>query len=59
VLVVWGTDDRFCPASGTWKILENCQHVQAEIFNRCGHWVMTEYPSEFNRRCVDFMGSSG
>ena len=59
VLVFWGTDDLFCPVSGTWKLLENCPSVQAEIFNRCGHWVMTEYPGEFNRRCVDFMGFSG
>ena len=55
VLVFWGTEDRFCPASGTWKILQNCRSVQAEVFNRCGHWVMTEYPTQFNRRCLDFM----
>jgi len=55
ILVFWGTEDRFCPASGVWKLLEHCNSVQAEIFNRCGHWVMTEYPGAFNRRCLDFL----
>ena len=55
ILVFWGTEDRFCPASGVWKLLEHCACVQAEIFNRCGHWVMTEYPGAFNRRCLDFL----
>jgi 4,5:9,10-diseco-3-hydroxy-5,9,17-trioxoandrosta-1(10),2-diene-4-oate hydrolase len=55
VLVFWGMEDHFCPVSGVWKILKHCHCAQAEIFNRCGHWVMTEYPSEFNRRCLDFL----
>ena len=59
VLVFWGTDDQFCPASGVWKLLEHCSTVQAELLNRCGHWVMTEYPSLFNRRCLEFLNSNG
>lgn len=55
VLVFWGTEDQFCPASGVWKVLNGCASVQAEVLNRCGHWVMTEYPERFNRRCIDFL----
>lgn len=55
VLVFWGMEDHFCPASGVWKLLERCHCVQAEILNRCGHWVMTEYPTTFNRRSLEFL----
>jgi len=54
-LVFWGSDDRFCPASGTWKILGMGGSVQAELVNRCGHWVMAEYPALFNERCLSFL----
>lgn len=54
-LVFWGTEDRFCPASGTWKILQLKGNVQAELLNYCGHWVMSEYPEVFNARCLSFL----
>ena len=54
-MVFWGTDDRFCPASGTWKILQMKGNVQAELVNYCGHWVMSEYPELFNERCLSFL----
>ena len=54
-LVFWGTDDRFCPASGVWKILTMKGGVQAELVNYCGHWVMSEYPDHFNQRCLTFL----
>lgn len=54
-LVFWGTEDRFCPASGTWKILQMKGNVQAELVNYCGHWVMSEYPELFNERCLSFL----
>ncbi len=54
-LVFWGTEDRFCPASGTWKILHMKGNVQAELVNYCGHWVMSEYPELFNERCLSFL----
>lgn len=57
VLVFWGTEDKFCPPEGVWKILSSADRVQAEVLNRCGHWVMAEYPQLFNRRCLDFLGA--
>lgn len=56
-LVFWGTEDRFCPASGTWKILQMKGNVQAELVNYCGHWVMSEYPDLFNERCLSFLST--
>lgn len=58
ILVFWGTDDRFCPVEGVWKILHTAPSVQAELLNRCGHWVMTEYPQLFNHRTADFLENS-
>lgn len=54
-LVFWGTEDRFCPSTGTWKILSMKGPVQAELVNYCGHWVMSEYPDLFNQRCLSFL----
>ncbi len=54
-LTFWGTEDRFCPPMGVWKLLEGVPSAQAELVNRCGHWVMSEYPELFNRRCIDFL----
>jgi 4,5:9,10-diseco-3-hydroxy-5,9,17-trioxoandrosta-1(10),2-diene-4-oate hydrolase len=59
ILVFWGTDDHFCPASGAWKLLDRCPSVQAEILNQCGHWVMAEHPPLFNQRCLDFLAAEG
>lgn len=55
ILVFWGTEDKFCPAEGAWKILKQCPQVQAELLNRCGHWVMSEYPTLFNERTLAFL----
>ncbi|EGG28694.1 2-hydroxy-6-oxo-6-phenylhexa-2,4-dienoate hydrolase [Aequoribacter fuscus] len=55
VAVFWGTDDKFCPATGTQTILDNCPNVQAHLLNNCGHWVMVEYAEFFNRTCIDFL----
>ena len=54
-LVFWGTEDRFCPADGVWKILAMNGQVEAQMVNHCGHWVMSEYPALFNDRCHAFL----
>lgn len=54
-LVFWGTEDRFCPADGIWKILAMPGQVEAQMVNQCGHWVMSEYPALFNERCRAFL----
>ncbi|OEY66309.1 alpha/beta fold hydrolase [Marinobacter sp. X15-166B] len=51
----WGTDDRFNPASGTFKIVENAPNARFTVLNRCGHWVQVEHQELFNRQCLDFL----
>lgn len=58
MLVFWGTEDKFCPATGVWKMLQSSGQVQAELLNHCGHWVMTEYPELFNARSLEFLSNS-
>ena len=58
ILVFWGTEDKFCPASGVWKMLKGGGQVQAELLNHCGHWVMTEYPELFNTRSLEFLATT-
>ena len=58
MLVFWGTEDKFCPASGVWKMLKGAGNVQAELLNHCGHWVMTEYPTLFNARSLEFLSKT-
>ena len=55
MLVFWGSEDKFCPAIGAWKLLESGGLVQVELLNHCGHWVMSEYPALFNERCISFL----
>jgi 4,5:9,10-diseco-3-hydroxy-5,9,17-trioxoandrosta-1(10),2-diene-4-oate hydrolase len=55
ISVFWGTNDKFCPASGTQTLLDHCPNVRAQVLNNCGHWVMIEYADYFNRMCLDFL----
>ena len=54
-LVFWGTEDKFCPASGVWKLLQAPANVQAQLVNQCGHWVMAEYSDIFNAQSIEFL----
>lgn len=55
VLGFWGSDDKFCPAEGAFKVLTHCQNARFVLVNRCGHWVMVEHRDLFNRTCLDFL----
>ena len=55
LLGFWGTDDRFCPASGAHKLLDGCPNVEFVLVNRCGHWVMVEHAQMFNSTTLDFL----
>lgn len=58
VLGFWGTNDRFCPASGAMRVLEHCPDARFVLVNRCGHWVMVEHAEMFNRTLLDFLRNS-
>lgn len=55
VLGLWGINDQFCPVSGAYKLAERVPNVRVTLFNKCGHWVMVEHATVFDRLCVDFM----
>jgi len=55
ILGFWGVNDRFCPSSGSQKILERCPDVEFTLVNRCGHWVMVEHRDMFNHATLDFL----
>lgn len=58
VLGFWGTNDKFCPASGAMRVLERCTDARFVLVNRCGHWVMVEHAEMFNRTLLDFLRNS-
>lgn len=55
VLGFWGTNDRFCPASGAMTVLKTCPDVEFVLVNRCGHWVMVEHADMFNQTTLAFL----
>lgn len=55
ILGFWGTDDKFNPASGTFKCLENAPNCRFTVLNQCGHWVQVEHQTLFNRQCLEFL----
>lgn len=55
ILGFWGINDKFNPASGTFKCLENAPNCRFTLLNQCGHWVQVEHQKLFNRQCLDFL----
>jgi len=55
VLIVWGKDDRIIPVSHARIALENIPGARLELFDRCGHMPMLEYPDRFNKLVLDFL----
>lgn len=55
VLGLWGMDDCFCPVSGALSLAARVPNARVTLFARCGHWVMVEHASTFNRLCIDFL----
>ena len=55
VLGFWGNEDQFCPVSGAGILSEGCRRSRVTRISQCGHWVMVEYATFFNRTSVDFL----
>jgi len=36
-------------------IANQCKGARVMLLNGCGHWVMVEQPSVFNRLSIDFL----
>lgn len=58
ILGFWGINDRFNPASGTFKVIENAPNARFTVLNQCGHWVQVEHKELFNRQCLDFLSDN-
>lgn len=55
ILVFWGMNDKFCPASGANTLMQACRHIRCVLLSECGHWVMVEHRDLFNRDCLAFL----
>jgi pimeloyl-ACP methyl ester carboxylesterase len=55
-LVVWGQQDRFLPISHMATLMKLIPHAVPLVMERCGHVPMIEYPREFSRASLEFIG---
>ena len=55
VLAFWGTNERMMPDSGITGLAKNCKNLTMILVSECGHWVMVEYETLFNRECLEFL----
>lgn len=55
MLVLWGRDDEFCPATGIQHFLNADCDARCMSFNNVGHWVQVERAAEFNSHVLAFL----
>jgi 4,5:9,10-diseco-3-hydroxy-5,9,17-trioxoandrosta-1(10),2-diene-4-oate hydrolase len=55
VLGFWGLDEQMMPENGIMAMAKNIRQLRLVLVSECGHWVMVEHESMFNRYCLDFL----
>jgi len=55
-LVIWGRQDRILPASQAFDAAARIPGARLHVFEHCGHMPNVEYPEEFNRLVLEFLG---
>lgn len=55
MLVMWGSEDKFCPETGVFHFFEAGCDVRSMRFAGVGHWVQVERREEFNRHVLAFL----
>jgi pimeloyl-ACP methyl ester carboxylesterase len=55
-LILWGRHDRILPVSQAVEAAGKIPGARLHIFERCGHMPNVEYPEEFNRIVLEFLG---
>jgi pimeloyl-ACP methyl ester carboxylesterase len=55
-LILWGRHDRILPVSQALDAAGRIPGARLHIFERCGHMPNVEYPGEFNRIVLEFLG---
>jgi pimeloyl-ACP methyl ester carboxylesterase len=53
-LIFWGKQDRVLPVKHA-EIAAGIPGSRLHIFDKCGHWIVGEYPEEFNKITLDFL----
>jgi 4,5:9,10-diseco-3-hydroxy-5,9,17-trioxoandrosta-1(10),2-diene-4-oate hydrolase len=56
VLILWGRHDRILPVSQAVEAAGKIPGARLHILESCGHMPNIEYPAEFNRIVLDFLG---
>jgi pimeloyl-ACP methyl ester carboxylesterase len=56
-LLMWGQQDRFLPISHMPTLMQLMPHAVPLVIENCGHVPMIEYPKEFNRASLEFLGA--
>ena len=51
----WGMNEKMMPENGIMAMAKNIKHLRLILVTECGHWVMVEHESMFNRACLDFL----
>jgi pimeloyl-ACP methyl ester carboxylesterase len=54
-LVIWGKSDRVIPVAHAQVAVKNIPGARLELFDKCGHMAMYEYPDKFNKLVLDFL----
>lgn len=57
MLVMWGAEDKFCPASGVEHFSAAGCDVRSMRFARVGHWCQVERRDEFNAHTLAFLST--
>jgi 4,5:9,10-diseco-3-hydroxy-5,9,17-trioxoandrosta-1(10),2-diene-4-oate hydrolase len=55
ILGFWGVNDQFNPHTGALRITQACPNVRFVLLSQCGHWVMLEHQTVFERECLEFV----
>jgi 4,5:9,10-diseco-3-hydroxy-5,9,17-trioxoandrosta-1(10),2-diene-4-oate hydrolase len=55
VLGFWGMNEKMMPENGIMAMAKNIKTLRLILVTECGHWVMVEHESMFNRACLDFL----
>ena len=57
VLGFWGMNEKMMPENGIMAMAKNIKTLRLILVTQCGHWVMVEHESMFNRACLDFLAN--
>jgi pimeloyl-ACP methyl ester carboxylesterase len=57
-LIVWGQQDKLIPVRHGRRAAQLIPDARLVVFDPCGHLPMLEYPAEFNRAVLEFLGSA-